>query len=86
VEIALLDTAVLPAGSNPTWNEGVFRLFEQFRDPLVYTPGDNEWTDCHKKKQSFSSSSSSARAAKEQASEAAAAASAAHAMSFFIAA
>ncbi len=44
----------LPAGSNPTWNEGVFRLFEQFRDPLVYTPGDNEWTDCHKKKQSFS--------------------------------
>ena len=21
-----------------------------FTDPLVYTPGDNEWTDCHKKK------------------------------------
>ena len=20
-----------------------------FRDPLVYSPGDNEWTDCHKK-------------------------------------
>ena len=19
-----------------------------FADPLVYTPGDNEWTDCHR--------------------------------------
>ena len=19
-----------------------------FEDPLVYTPGDNEWTDCHR--------------------------------------
>lgn len=23
-------------------------LFSTFRDPLVYTPGDNEWTDCHR--------------------------------------
>jgi hypothetical protein len=23
-------------------------LWRQFADPLVYTPGDNEWTDCHK--------------------------------------
>ena len=22
-------------------------LFDQFKDPFVYTPGDNEWTDCH---------------------------------------
>jgi hypothetical protein len=22
--------------------------FDQFDDPLVYTPGDNEWTDCHR--------------------------------------
>ena len=22
-------------------------IFDQFKDPLVYTPGDNEWTDCH---------------------------------------
>jgi hypothetical protein len=22
-------------------------LFGTFQDPLVYTPGDNEWTDCH---------------------------------------
>src|SRR5437867_89508 len=21
--------------------------FDQFQDPLVYTVGDNEWTDCH---------------------------------------
>jgi hypothetical protein len=22
--------------------------FDSFEDPLVYTPGDNEWTDCHR--------------------------------------
>ena len=22
-------------------------LFDAFKDPFVYTPGDNEWTDCH---------------------------------------
>ncbi|GAA2760207.1 metallophosphoesterase [Actinopolymorpha rutila] len=22
--------------------------FDEFADPLVYTPGDNEWTDCHR--------------------------------------
>ncbi len=22
--------------------------FNQFRQPVVYTPGDNEWTDCHR--------------------------------------
>jgi Calcineurin-like phosphoesterase len=22
--------------------------FDKFADPLVYTPGDNEWTDCHR--------------------------------------
>ncbi len=43
-----------PAGSNPDWNLGIFDLFEQFKDPVVYTPGDNEWTDCHKKKEFFS--------------------------------
>jgi len=26
-------------------------LWQHFADPLVYTPGDNEWTDCHKKKE-----------------------------------
>ena len=22
--------------------------FERFSQPLIYTPGDNEWTDCHR--------------------------------------
>jgi hypothetical protein len=22
--------------------------FDRFQDPLIYTPGDNEWTDCHR--------------------------------------
>jgi hypothetical protein len=26
----------------------MFSLFGTFKDPLVYTPGDNEWTDCHR--------------------------------------
>ena len=26
----------------------VRRLFEQFDRALIYTPGDNEWTDCHR--------------------------------------
>lgn len=43
-----------PAGSNPIWNYGVYGLFSQFNAPLVYTPGDNEWTDCHKTKQQSS--------------------------------
>jgi hypothetical protein len=25
-----------------------FNDFQTFADPLVYTPGDNEWTDCHR--------------------------------------
>ncbi len=27
----------------------VRRLFDEFEQPLVYTPGDNEWTDCHRR-------------------------------------
>lgn len=26
----------------------IFRHFTSFADPLVFTPGDNEWTDCHR--------------------------------------
>src|SRR5262244_1675273 len=44
----------LPATSKPLWNQGIFDLFEQFKDPVVYTPGDNEWTDCHKTKEGTS--------------------------------
>ena len=47
---------ILPpiATSSPGWNQAIFFEFQQFKDPLVYTPGDNEWSDCHKSKQ-FSS-------------------------------
>jgi len=39
------------ASSNPGWNQHVFARFQQFDKPLIYTPGDNEWADCHKSKQ-----------------------------------
>jgi hypothetical protein len=47
---------ILPpiATSFPDWNQGVYYLFQQLALPVVYTPGDNEWADCHKSKQ-FSS-------------------------------
>lgn len=25
-----------------------FALYQKFRTPFIYTPGDNEWTDCHR--------------------------------------
>jgi hypothetical protein len=28
--------------------EAIRKDFDGFADPLVYTPGDNEWTDCHR--------------------------------------
>jgi hypothetical protein len=37
--------------SNPGWNQSVFGVFQKFEAPLVYTPGDNEWSDCHKSKE-----------------------------------
>jgi len=47
---------ILPpiATSNPGWNQGIYHQFQQFKDALVYTPGDNEWTDCHKSKEKSS--------------------------------
>lgn len=44
----------LPATAAPDWNRGIVYLFDQFKDPVVYTPGDNEWTDCHKTKEGAS--------------------------------
>ena len=41
----------IKAGKNADCSDGYFTmirgLFDQFEDPLAYTPGDNEWTDCH---------------------------------------
>src|SRR5262245_41146740 len=30
------------------YDRTVAGLWTAFKDPLIYTPGDNEWTDCHK--------------------------------------
>ncbi|MCB1972797.1 MAG: hypothetical protein KDG54_20585, partial [Geminicoccaceae bacterium] len=30
------------------YDQAIFDLWQQFAVPLIYTPGDNEWTDCHK--------------------------------------
>jgi hypothetical protein len=41
----------IKTGSSPCADEYFRHLatdFERFRDPLIYTPGDNEWTDCHR--------------------------------------
>jgi hypothetical protein len=40
--------------SNPGWNQKIYYQFQQSGMPVVYTPGDNEWTDCHKTKESKS--------------------------------
>jgi hypothetical protein len=41
----------IKAGKNSDCSNAYFMnirsLFDTFEDPLVYTPGDNEWTDCH---------------------------------------
>ena len=33
------------------YNQAVFNQWVSFRSPVVYTPGDNEWADCHKIKE-----------------------------------
>jgi hypothetical protein len=54
--MACTSAGILPPipASNPGWNQAVYYRFQQFHPPVVYTPGDNEWTDCHKAKE-FSS-------------------------------
>jgi hypothetical protein len=44
---------ILPAlsSANPGWNQAIYYQFQQFDDPVVYIPGDNEWADCHKSKE-----------------------------------
>lgn len=47
---------ILPpiASADPGWNQRVYALMQRFNAPVVYTPGDNEWTDCHKAKEKSS--------------------------------
>lgn len=33
------------------YDQSVYDLWTAFQSPVVYTPGDNEWTDCHKSKE-----------------------------------
>jgi hypothetical protein len=30
------------------YDQSVYKLWTRYQKPVVYTPGDNEWTDCHK--------------------------------------
>jgi hypothetical protein len=42
----------IKSGSTPCSVENFRKVYDQFQTfegPLVYTPGDNEWTDCHRK-------------------------------------
>lgn len=32
---------------DPDYHNGVKAFFDTFEQPLIYTPGDNEWADCH---------------------------------------
>lgn len=33
------------------YDQSIYDLWTAFQSPVVYTPGDNEWTDCHKSKE-----------------------------------
>ncbi len=44
----------LHSGSEPctqVYDQAIAGMFSKYTLPLVYTPGDNEWADCHKSKQ-----------------------------------
>jgi len=30
------------------YDRAIYDLWSAYKNPLIYTPGDNEWTDCHK--------------------------------------
>ncbi len=41
----------IPAGKQyctQAYDQGIFAQWTALQDPFVYTPGDNEWADCHK--------------------------------------
>jgi len=41
----------IKAGNTPCSDEYLMKIhgyFGQFHHPLIFTPGDNEWTDCHR--------------------------------------
>src|SRR5262245_18087406 len=47
---AVLHVGVIHSGKQyctEAYDRLIFALRQRFEVPLVYTPGDNEWTDCH---------------------------------------
>ena len=51
---AVLHVGDIHSGSQyctQAYDQQIADLWHGFTDPMVYTPGDNEWTDCHKKKE-----------------------------------
>lgn len=34
-----------------TYDAAIFNQWKSFKQPVIYSPGDNEWADCHKVKQ-----------------------------------
>ena len=51
---AVLHVGDIHSGSQyctQAYDQQIADLWAGFADPMVYTPGDNEWTDCHKKKE-----------------------------------
>jgi Calcineurin-like phosphoesterase len=52
------------SGSEPcteTFNRSVAAQLATLKFPIVYTPGDNEWSDCHKPKQAIDAPSAQAK-------------------------
>src|SRR6476659_3586469 len=46
--------AVVHSGSEACtvgYDQAVFHFWTAFQEPLIYTPGDNEWSDCTKTKE-----------------------------------
>lgn len=33
------------------YDQAIYQMWQSFTLPMIYTPGDNEWTDCHKTKE-----------------------------------
>jgi Calcineurin-like phosphoesterase len=36
----------VPAAADPGWSRKIYAIFQRFDAPFIYTPGDNEWSDC----------------------------------------
>lgn len=43
-----------PIGADGGWNPMIYDIFSKFDASVIYTPGDNEWADCHKTNEKMS--------------------------------